>query len=276
MGAGGAMGRRVTRGLREIPGAYELRFVEVSSDGIARMREEFGTEATEQSEAVKGAQTVVLATPDRLVAKVTASLIPQLDAGTNLLTLDPAALHAERVPRRADVNVFACHPTHPPLYWLLEEETLEARKDYWGSGKARQALVIAQAWGDPTTFDVVQSVAEDMFAPIVRSHRITVDQMALLEPAMSESVTNACVALLKNTRERVIETGVPEQAADDFFWGHFQIAIALIFEQLDWRMSAGAEMAMREAQSVLFKDDWHRILQPDAVLESTRSITTEH
>ena len=275
MGAGGAMGRRITRALREMPEEYELRFVEVSESGQQKMAEEFGTRAMSQEEAIAGSDTVVLATPDRLVGRITADLMPMLDPGTNLLSLDPAAAHADRIPRRDDVNVYACHPTHPPLYDLLAEEDPDARTDYWGSGRARQALVIARVWGDEGTFDEVEKLARDMFAPISRTHRITIQQMALLEPALSESVTNACLAMMREARDTLIERGMPAQAADDFFMGHLQIGIALIFEKFDWKMSAGAAKALVEAQSVLFKDDWKRILEDDMVLASTRSITSE-
>lgn len=275
MGAGGAMGRRITRGLQAYGDAYQLRFVEVSENGRRLMAEEFGTVASEQVEALEGARTVVLATPDRLVGRIAQELVPMLDPGTNLLSLDPAAAHAGRIPERADVNVFACHPSHPPLYDLLVEPDPDARTDYWGNGRAHQALVIAQAWGDESEYDSVQKVAEDMFAPISRTHRITVEQMAYLEPAMSESVTNSCLDLMRQTRDHIIASGVPAPAVQDFFMGHLQIGIALIFEQLDWKMSAGAALAMQDAHEVLFKEDWKRILDPEAVLASTRAITCD-
>lgn len=275
MGAGGAMGRRITRALRTLDETYELRFIEVSESGRQKMADEFGTVATGLAEAVSGAQTVVLATPDRLVGAITKELVPLLDSGTNLLSLDPAAAHARRIPERAEINVFACHPTHPPLYDLLAEADPEARTDYWGSGLAHQALVIAHVWGDSSQFDVVEKLARDMFSPISRSHRITVEQMAYLEPAMSEAVTNSCLDLMRQTRDQLINDGIPAGAVEDFFMGHLQIGIALIFEKFDWKMSAGAVQAMREAQGVLFKEDWKRILDPEMVLASTRSITSE-
>lgn len=275
MGAGGAMGRRITRALRALPDQYELRFVEVSEAGRQKMADEFGTEPMELAEALAGANTVVLATPDRLVARISAELVPLLDAGTNLLSLDPAAAHAERIPFREDINLYACHPTHPPLYDLLAEPEASARDDYWGSGRARQALVIANVWGDTGTFDAVEKLAQDMFSPISRTHRITVHQMALLEPALSEAVTNSCLDVMRQARNNLIERGVPEQAVEDFFMGHLQIGIALIFEKFDWKMSAGAAKALVEAQDILFKDDWMRILDDDMVLASTRSITSE-
>lgn len=272
LGAGGAMGRRITRSLVKLS-EYDLRFVEPAEHGQQLMADEFGTSPTPLDEALTGADVVVLAVPDRIIGPIAADLVPRMEPGACLLSLDPAAAHAHRVPRREDISYFVMHPTHPPLYDLLKEEDPKARLDFWGGGLAHQALVWAKAWGDEDKAEMIHQLCRDMFAPISRSHRITVDQMALLEPAMSESVTNACLELMKQARERVKDAGVPGEAVDDFFMGHLQIAISLIFDQLDWKLSEGAVKAAHEAQSVLFKDDWYRILDPAEVQRSTISIT---
>jgi D-apionate oxidoisomerase len=271
LGAGGNMGRRITRALLANP-AYELRFVEPSPHG-RRLMAELGVSATALEPALRGAEVVVFAVPDAIVRDIAADVVPKLDRGTSMLFLDPAAVAADRIPRRADVNCYVTHPTHPPLYSLLEEESPEARRDYWGGGLARQALVFAIGWGDEEPAQLVERLATDMFAPVLRSHRITVQQMAMLEPALSETLTNGCVALIREGLERVIAAGIPEAAARDFLMGHLQIGIAIIFEQLNWRLSDGAQMALQEAKGALFKDDWHRIFEPEAVLASVRQIT---
>jgi hypothetical protein len=271
LGAGGNMGRRITRSL--LPNeAYQLRFVEPSPRGRELMAE-LGAGATELEPALDGADVVVFAVPDAIVRHVAADVVPRLAAGTSMLFLDPAAVAADRIPRRADVNCYVTHPTHPPLYSLLEEESPEARRDYWGGGLARQALVFAVGWGDEGPAQQVERLAMDMFAPVVRSHRITVEQMAMLEPALSETLTNGCVSVIREGMERVIAAGVPEAATRDFLMGHLQIGIAIIFEQLNWRLSDGAQMALQQAKGALFKDDWHRIFDRDAVLASVRQIT---
>jgi D-apionate oxidoisomerase len=271
LGAGGNMGRRITRAL--LPNtAYELRFVEPSPRGRHLMAE-LGVAATELEPALHGADVVVFAVPDAIVRDIAADVVPKLDTGTSMLFLDPAAVAADRIPHREDVNCYVTHPTHPPLYSLLEEESPEARRDYWGGGLARQALVFAVGWGDEGPAQQVERLAMDMFTPVLRSHRITVDQMAMLEPALSETLTNGCVALIREGMERVIAAGVPEAATRDFLMGHLQIGIAIIFEQLNWRLSEGAQLALRQAKGALFKDDWHRIFEPDSVLASVRQIT---
>ncbi|HLI59040.1 MAG TPA: phosphogluconate dehydrogenase C-terminal domain-containing protein [Solirubrobacteraceae bacterium] len=271
LGAGGNMGRRITRSLLEYP-EYELRFVEPSPHGRELMAE-LGVSAVETAEAVRGAELVVFAINDSIVKDVAKDVVPMLDAGTSMLFLDPAALASDRIPRRDDVNCYVVHPTHPPLYSLLEEETAEARRDFWGGGLARQALVFATAWGGETEAERAQRLAEAMFAPISTCHRITVSQMAMLEPALSETLTNGCISLIHDGMERVIEAGVPAEATYDFLMGHIQIGLALIFDQLDWKLSEGAQLALRESKRMLFRDDWDRIFEPEEVLASVRRIT---
>ena len=97
-------------------------------------------------------------------------------------------------------------------------------------------LVFAIAWGTEEEADLVETIATEMFAPISASHRITVQQMALLEPALSETLINGCVEVITQGLQKVIDLGVPEAAAKDFCMGHLQISIALLFEELNWKL----------------------------------------
>ena len=271
LGAGGNMGRRITRTLRDNP-QYTLRLVEPGERGRSLI-EESGLQVVDQAEGLAGTDVVVFAVPDRIVRGIAAEVIPLLDTGTSVLFLDPAAVAANRVPRRDDISCFVTHPTHPPLYSLLGEEDPAARRDYWGGGLATQAIVFAVAWGDEGQATLVENLAIDMFEPVSQSYRITVDQMALLEPALTETLTNGCIAVIREGMERVVAAGVPEEATRQFLMGHLQIGIALIFEQFDWRLSEGAQLALNRSRKQLFKDDWHQIFERDAVMESLKQIT---
>jgi D-apionate oxidoisomerase len=204
---------------------------------------------------------------------VAGEMVPRLAAGTSLLFLDPAPVAANRIPLRDDINCYVTHPTHPPLYSLLNETDPEARRDYWGGGLAEQAIVFAIAWGGEDEANMVEKLAMTMFRPVSRSHRISVGEMALLEPALTETLTNGCIAIIKEGMERVVAAGVPEEAARDFLMGHLQIGIALIFEQLDWELSEGAQLALSRAKESLFVSDWYSIFEPGSVQASVRAIT---
>ena len=271
LGAGGNMGRRITRTLSG-DDRYDLRLVEPSPRG-RELLAEMGFEATDPDVALSGARVVVFAVPDRIIREVAAEVVPALDPGASILFLDPAAIAADRVPRRADVHCFVTHPTHPPLYDMLDEADPDARRDYWGGGLAHQAIVFATAWGDESNAEMVEGLVIAMFAPVSRSHRITVAQMALLEPALTETLTNGCIAVIREGMERVIRAGVPEEATLDFLMGHLQIGIALIFERFEWRLSEGAQLALERSRAQLFRDDWHHIFHEENVLASVREIT---
>jgi D-apionate oxidoisomerase len=272
LGAGGNMGRRITKALLN-DDEYAVRHIEPGERG-RKLLAEIGITVAELQAGLAGADVVVFAVPDLIVRTVAADIVPMLDPGTSMLFLDPAAIAADRIPRRDDVNCYVTHPTHPPLYSLLQEEDAQARADYWGGGLARQAIVFAEAWGaGGAEATDVERLAMAMFAPVIRSHRVTVEQMAMLEPALSETLTNGCVALIREGMQRVIEAGVPEEATRDFLMGHLQIGIAIIFGQLDWKLSDGAAMALRQAKGALFRDDWYSIFDPEAILASVRQIT---
>ena len=271
LGAGGNMGRRITRSLVGNP-EYELRLVEPGTRGRALIEAQ-GLTVLDQTTGLAGADVVVFAVPDKIVPAVAAEVVPLLDPGTSILFLDPAAVAADRIPRRDHVQCFVMHPTHPPLYSLLGESDAEARHDYWGGGLATQAIVFAVAWGDEENAERVEALSRDMFTPVSSAHRITVDQMALLEPALAETLTNGCLAVIREGLGRVVAAGVPEAAATDFLMGHLQIGIALIFEQMDWKLSEGAQMALDQSRDMLFKDDWFRIFEPESVMRSLKQIT---
>lgn len=271
LGAGGNMGRRITRSLKD-DDRYELRPIERSDRGTTLLAE-LGVTAVDQTTGFAGAETVIFAVPDRIVREVAAEVIPLLDPGTSILFLDPAAVAAGRIPQRDGISCFVTHPTHPPLYDILREPDPDARRDFWGGGLAQQAIVFAIAWGDESKADAVEQLVRDMFRPIHRSHRITVDQMALLEPALTETLANGCVAIIHEGMERVVALGVPEEATRDFLMGHLQIGIALIFDELDWKLSEGAQLALEQSRAQLFKDDWHRIFERDELMASLKRIT---
>ncbi len=271
LGAGGNMGRRITRTL--VGNAdYSLQLIEPGQRG-QELIEAAGLSVASQEDALRDADVVVFAVPDKIVREVAADVIPKLNSGTSILFLDPAAVAAGRIPRRDDIHCFVTHPTHPPLYSIMNEVDPDARRDYWGGGKAQQAIVFATGWGDEEHAALVEQLAVDMFAPITASHRITVEQMAMLEPALTETLTNGCIAVIHEGMQRVVDAGVPEAATRDFLMGHLQIGIALIFNQLDWKLSEGAQRALEQSRQQLFRDDWHAIFEPDNIMASLKQIT---
>jgi len=77
LGAGGKMGNRITKPLLETK-KYQLRFVEKSEAGQARIREA-GLQVMDLDEALKGTDVVIFTTPDALVRQISDEVVPKLD-----------------------------------------------------------------------------------------------------------------------------------------------------------------------------------------------------
>lgn len=268
LGAAGNMGTRVWRAIKD-DGDYQLLCVEEGEPGRKKLRER-GIEATPADQAVPIADVALLAVPDSLIGRVSAAVVPKMRPGAILMMLDPAAAHAGVIPPRGDISIFVTHPAHPPVF--NDEMDMDARRDYFGSGLAKQAIVSALGQGPEGDYAVGEALSRKIFAPILRSHRVTVEQMAILEPPLSETVGATCIAIIKEATDEAVRRGVPAEAAKDFILGHINIALAIIFKEIDWDFSAGARQAIEEAKPVLFQPDWKRVFEPEAVKASVRRI----
>jgi hypothetical protein len=271
VGAGGKMGGRVRGSLRD-DDEYSLRLVENAPEARARLVAE-GWELSDAEVAFAGAEVTILAVPDRIVGSIAADVVPRLDPGSMLFCLDPAGAHAGKLPRRGDISCFVTHPSHPPLFELLGEPEPAARRDYWGAGEARQSLVNALVWGAEEDYSKGETLAQRIFRPILRSYRLELEQMALLEPGLVETVGVTCIQVIRDAFDEVVARGVPSEAAWDFVLGHIQITCALLFDQLDWELSAGAKQALRDAMADIVQPDWKRVLEPAEISRSVGRIT---
>jgi hypothetical protein len=268
-GAGGSMGTRVVRALKNDPD-YRLLCVEPGEAGQARLREA-GVGSVPAEQAAREADVVILAVPDVLVGRVAGEMVPMLRSGTLVMCLDPAAPHAGRLPARQDISYFVTHPAHPPVF--NDETNPEARRDFFGSGIAKQAIVCALMQGPEEDYKRGESVTRRIFGPILRSHRVTVEQMAMLEPALSETVAATCLTVVREAMDEAIRRGVPAEAARDFLLGHLNIELAIVFNEIDWQFSAGAKKAIEEAKKKIFRPDWKGVFEPESIRESVAAIT---
>ena len=81
--------------------------------------------------------------------------------------------------------------------------------------------------GPEEHYRIGEELAADMFAPILRRHRVTIEQMAVLEPAVVESTFATCITVMREAMETAVAMGVPEQAARDFCLGHIRTELAV-------------------------------------------------
>ena len=204
-GAGGKMGHRLSRNLRDT--AFTVRHVEVSEQGRARLAQDFGVQCVSPEVALADAQVAILAVPDTHIGKVAQSINHLLKPGTIVVVLDAAAPFAGHLPERPDLTYFVTHPCHPPIF--NDETDPNAKLDRFGGIAAKQHIVSALMQGPEEHYALGEEVARTIWAPVMRSHRVTVEQMALLEPGLSETVVASLLDVMREAMDEVVARGVP-------------------------------------------------------------------
>jgi hypothetical protein len=274
MGAGGKMGCRITDNVKDRPG-YVVSYVEVSDQGIANLADR-GLSVTPQDQALKEAEVVVLAVPDRLIAKITEDIVPEMKKGAMLVGLDPAAAYAEVMPIREDLSYFVTHPCHPPLF--NKDTDPQKMSDWFGGVHASQHIVCALHRGPEEDYAKGEAIAVDMYgndrAPVIKAHRISVEQMAVLEPALVETSAATLIHAIKELKEEAVKMGVPEAAAEAFLMGHLRTILAIEFGYAGFPFSDGALLAIQKAKERFFLPDWKdNVMNLERIRKSTKEIT---
>mgnify|MGYP000274198953 CR=1 FL=1 len=268
-GAAGKMGSRISRRLRENE-EYRTLYVESGEVGNQRLKER-GDTPTAPDEAAQQADVVILAVPDKLIGKVSQSTVPQMKPGAMLMLLDPAAPYGGELPRREDISIFVCHPCHPPI--VNDETDPEARLDFFGAIKAKQHVVAALMQGSEADYGRGEAVVRAIFSPVMNVYRVTVEQMAILEPALSETVVLTCMVIMTEAIEEAVRRGVPPEAARQFVLGHMNVNVGILFKYIDAELSDGAKLAVSRAKTRIFQPDWKAVFEPENVMAEVKAIT---
>jgi hypothetical protein len=267
-GAGGKMGCRITDNLKDSD--YRMAYVEVSPTGIENLRQR-GLAPTPVDDALSVADVVILALPDNLIERISATIIPQLSPGALVICLDPAAPLAGKVKHRDDLAYFVTHPCHPSVFSY--DVTPEQRRDFFGGIKSPQAIVNALMHGGEADYIRGEAIAKLMYGPVTRSHRVTVEQMAILEPALSETTSITCLQIIREGLDEAIRRGVPAEAARDFILGHINIELAILFGEIPVQFSDGAKKAMERARAQIIQPDWKSVFEPEKIRVCLEEIT---
>tara|TARA_R110000751_G_scaffold107645_11_gene204129 strand:+ start:5111 stop:5938 length:828 start_codon:yes stop_codon:yes gene_type:complete len=268
-GAGGKMGYRLSTNF--LGSRFSVSHVEVSEAGIDRLKTGLGIVAVSADDALDGADVIILAVPDTHIGKVMASINGKVQSGTMVVALDAAAPFAGHLPERPDLTYFITHPCHPPIF--NDETDMEAKNDHFGGYKAKQHIVSALMQGPENDYAKGEEIAMLIWAPVMRSHRVTVEQMALLEPGLSETVCASLLVVMKEAVDEVVARGVDRQAAMDFLLGHMNVLGAVIFEETEGVFSDACNKAIEFGKPVLMRDDWKRVFEPEEIAASIKRIT---
>jgi hypothetical protein len=268
-GAAGKIGTRISNRLRHAP-EYQVHFVESGEAGLARLRAN-GLPTTTKEAACAAADVAILAVPDTVLGAAAHDIVPRLRGSALVIALDPAAPHGGELPERGDIAYFVVHPCHPPI--VNDEVEPAARRDFWGGIAAKQHIVCALMQGTEAHYALGEQIARRMFAPVMNAYRVTVEQMAILEPAMSETVILTCMFVMKEAIEEAVRHGVPAEAAREFALGHMNVNTGILFGYLDAQFSDGAKLAVARAMDQLLQPDWKRVFEPENVLAQVKAIT---
>jgi hypothetical protein len=268
-GAGGKMGFRLTSNL--LKSDYRVSHVEVGEAGRKRLHDELNIVCVSLDDALDGADVVILAVPDTLIGKLSHEISAKLKPGTMVMTLDAAAPFAGHLPERPDLVYFVAHPCHPIIF--NNDDDPRARRDFFGGAFAKQSITSALMQGPQEAFDLGEDIAKVIYAPILRSHRLSVDQMALLEPGLSETVCATLLQVMREAMDETVKRGVPKEAARDFLLGHMNILSAVIFNEIPGAFSDACNKAIEFGKPRLMRDDWIQVFDRGEISESIRRIT---
>ncbi|MFD2815602.1 phosphogluconate dehydrogenase C-terminal domain-containing protein [Paracoccus aerius] len=199
-------------------------------------------------------------------------MVPQVAPGTMIVILDAAAPFAGHLPDRADITYFVTHPCHPPIF--NDEDTPEGRADHFGGVAAKQGVVNALMQGPREHYELGDRIARAIYAPVARSYEVTVKQMAMLEPGLSETVCASLLMVMREAMDEVVaRSGVSKECARDFLLGHMNILGAVIFEERQGQFSDACNKAIEFGIPMLMRDDWKKVLEWDEVAASIERIT---
>lgn len=268
-GAGGKMGMRLGANLKN--SRFTVAPVEVGDAGRQRLVNELGWHAVDSDAALAGADIAVLAVPDTAIGTVAHGIIDKLRPGAMVIILDAAAPYAGHLPRRPDVTYFVTHPCHPPIF--NDETEMMAKLDRFGGVAAKQAIVCGLMQGPEADYAKGEEVAKAIWAPVMRSHRLTVEQLALLEPGLAETVVASLLDIMREAMDEVVRRGVPEPAARDFLLGHMNILASVIFKEQPGVFSDACNKAIQFGKPMLMRDDWKRVFEPNEIAASIQRIT---
>ena len=268
VGAGGKMGIRLTDNFLKSPN-YKLDYLEISEEGILKLKNK-SIEVSDQKQCVPEADVVILSVPDVSIGSISEKIVPMMKPGALLMTLDPAAPLDGIIHHRDDLGYVIAHPCHPGVFnW---EETEETFRDFYGGISAKQSIVVALMYGQEEHYKLGEKVAQDMYGPIKNTHRITLEQMAMLEPALVETLAQTAMERVREGFDCIVDLGVPKEAARDFILGHLRIQIAVLFNETNGTFSDAAYKISKRAIPILFKENWKKIFEMSDIKEQVKDI----
>ena len=128
----------------------------------------------------------------------------------------------------------------------------------FGSLGARREMLVA--------FLAEPALLMVLFTPALISQSTSLNTMV-------ETLAQTCMEVVREGYDKIVELGVPENAARDFVLGHLRIQIAVLFKEVNGSFSDAAYKISKRAKPILFKENWKRIFEMDDIKEQVKDIT---
>ncbi len=257
VGAGGKMGTRTSTNLALAKGKVELFLVETGAKGMQNVKDR-GLEVAPMEEAVRKADVVVLAVPDSLIKVASKSVVDAMSPGAGLIILDPAAAVAGEISLRTDCTFAVVHPCHPSYF--LDQDTFEARHDYFGGKGGKQDIVMAKLQGNDAKFEQCRQVSEMMFQPVEHSYVMGIRDIAFLEPTLVELLGATCLYAMAETVNEAERKGIQREAAISFLTGHiYNLTANFLGLMGNTPVSDACKVAIKLGNKLVLRDDWKKI-----------------
>jgi hypothetical protein len=263
IGAGGKMGTRITNNLAKTPDTVELYFCEASEAGIASIKAR-GFSTVPAETAVPKSDIIVLAVPDVIIKTVSVGIVKMMTPGTTLIILDPAAAVAKELELRDDCSFVVSHPCHPSYF--TDQDTYDARHDYFGGVAGKQDIVMANIQGDETNFANARTISELMYAPVANSYVMGIRDIAFLEPTLVEILGASTLYAMAETVNEAERRGISRDAAVSFLTGHINILSAVFLGKMgNVQVSDACKVAIQLGNRLVLRDDWKKIWNDDVL-----------
>ncbi|GHU03808.1 oxidoreductase [Betaproteobacteria bacterium] len=264
IGAGGKMGTRTSNNLLKAKDKFDVYLVENSPKAQEGIRAR-GLEVTPGDEIIPRSDIIVFAVPDTLIYKISQDVVKKLKPGAGFIILDPAAAVAKELALRDDCTFAVAHPCHPSYF--LDQDTYEARHDYFGGVAGKQDVVISRIQGDDKVFDQCRQVIESMYAPVEHSYVLSSRQIAFLEPTLVELLGATCLFAMAETVNEAEKRGIERAAAVSFLTGHvFNLTANFLGFLGNTPVSDACKVAINLGNKLVLRDDWKEIWK-DEVLD---------
>jgi len=261
LGAGGKMGMRIGANLKKLPN--QIYYIENAAAGIQRL-EEAGMTVSAPAAVMGQVDVLILAVPDILINKISTEVVPDMQPGSTVILLDPAAAYMNQVCIRPDLHYTVIHPCHPALF--KQQPTLEGYNDHFGGISGLQDIVSTHWKGAREKYELACEIVKVMFAPVDQVFEITIEQMAFLEPSVVEVCGLSLVSVFKELVAEMDKRQIPKDAAMSFLLGHIKIELAILLLGSN-PASDAAMIAMDYGRNKLIKEDWKKLLTDESLHE---------